>query len=528
LTDWVPKEHGRDRRGLQRRVVRGLTWTLIDTWGSQLLGLVIFAILAHLLQPEDFGLVALAAVFVALGQLFADQGLGDAVVQRPSLTRRQLDTVFWAAMATGSVLFVVGFVLAGPVARLVGEPRLEPILQVLSLVFPLVALSSIQMGLLRREMAFRGLAIRKLAAVATGGAVGVAMAFADFGAWALVGQQLASAVVSVVLLWAVSPWRPSFAFSAPDFRALFGYSINVAGGDFLGFLSRNMDNLLIGVFLGPFQLGLYAIAYRILDTSQQLLLAAARRLVFPSLARLQHDMERLRRAYMRVSQLSATVTLPSYLGLALVAPEAVTIIFGQKWAAAGVTASILFLIGPVQTIQSFSGAVWNAVGHPEITLRFRLVSTVTNVTGFLIAVLVFGDIVAVAAAYTIRGYALLPLNLYWMRRYVGLSIRELLLQLRGPTVAAMVMAAAVIAVKLAISETVHDAVLLAVEVLSGAVAFTVALFVVERPLLLEVVGIAAQAIPGGERLASRFGLPVLARGDVEPFTDVPPIGPDID
>jgi PST family polysaccharide transporter len=354
------------------------------------------------------------------------------------------------------------------------------------------------------------------------------MAFANFGAWALVGQQLASAVLSVVLLWAVSPWRPSFAFSAPDFRALFGYSVNVVGGDFLGFLSRNMDNLLIGVFLGPVQLGFYAVAYRILDTSQQVLLSAARRLVFPSLARLQHDMDRLRRAYMRLSQLSGTATMPSYLGLALVAPEAVTVIFGQKWTAAGVAASILFLIGPVQTIQSFSGAAWNAVGHPEVTLRFRLVATVTNVTGFLIAVLVFRDIVAVAAAYTIRGYALLPLNLYWMRHYVGLSIRELLLQLRGVAVATLVMAAAVTAVKFAIAGHVHNAVLLAVEVLAGAVSFTVGLFVVQRPLLLEVVGVAAQAIPGGERLVSRFGLPVHSRTDVELVSDVEPIGPDID
>ena len=158
----MPSEHGRERGALQKRVARGLFWTLIDTWGGQLLSLVIFAILAHLLEPADFGLVALAAVFVALGQLFVDQGLGDAVIQRQSLTRRQIDTAFWVALATGSLLAVVGFFLAGPISSLLGEPRLEPILQVLSLTFVGVALASIQVAILRREMDFRRLAVRKL------------------------------------------------------------------------------------------------------------------------------------------------------------------------------------------------------------------------------------------------------------------------------------------------------------------------------------------------------------------------------
>src|SRR6188508_1045055 len=163
---WTPSEHGEESGALQKRVARGLTWTLNDTWGSQLLALLIFAMLARLLNPADFGLVALAAVFVALGQLFADQGLGDAVIQRRVLTRLQLDTAFWAAMATGGLLTALGLLLAGPISQLVREPRLEPILQALSLIFVLVALSSIQMGLLRREMDFRALAIRKLVAIA--------------------------------------------------------------------------------------------------------------------------------------------------------------------------------------------------------------------------------------------------------------------------------------------------------------------------------------------------------------------------
>src|SRR5687767_10457402 len=195
--EWRPSDHAKATGALQGRVARGLTWTLLDTWGSQLLGLFIFVLLARLLTEIDFGLVTLAAVFVAFAQLLVDQGLGDAIVQRPQLTRRQLDTAFWASMVTGLLITVAAVVLAIPISILLGDRRLEPIIQVLSIIFVLTALSSIQMGLLRREMAFRSLAVRRLVAVALSGVVGVGMALAGFGAWALVGQQIVSAAVSV-------------------------------------------------------------------------------------------------------------------------------------------------------------------------------------------------------------------------------------------------------------------------------------------------------------------------------------------
>jgi PST family polysaccharide transporter len=534
-SEWQPSTHGSERGGLQERVARGLTWTLIDTWGSQLLGLVIFVLLARLLLPVDFGLVALAAVFVAFAQLMVDQGLGDAVVQRPTLTRRQLDTAFWASILTGLIITVAGVVLAIPIAIVLGDRRLEPILQVLSATFLLTALSSIQMGLLRREMAFRSLAIRKLTAVALSGVVGVGMALAGFGAWSLVGQQIANALVSVVMLWAVTPWRPSLEFSRQDFRELFGFGIHIVGGDALNFVSRNTDRLLIGVFLGPVALGLYAVGYRILDTSQQILVNAARRLVFPTFSRLQHDRERMRRAYSRMNRASSTLTLPGYVGLALVAQEAIVVLFGGRWAVSGPVATMLFLIGPVLTVGAFSGALFNAVGHPEVTLRFRLVTTAVNVAGFLIAVLVFRDILAVAMAFVLRGYLLLPLNLYWMRVYGGIPIREHLLELRGVAVATAVMAAAVLLVKLALLGHVHAAVLLVTEVGVGFIVFAVALSVFERALVAELVSVAAQAIPGGVRIARLLHVPLAPDGRTKTRsnleTDIPAsldTEPDID
>ncbi len=535
---WQPSAHGSATGGLQRQVARGMTWTLIDTWGTQLLGLVVFILLARLVEPADFGLVAFAALFVAFAQLLVDQGLGDAVVQRPTLTRRQLDTAFWASVLTGLIITVAVVVLAIPIAALFGDQRLEPIIQVLSITFVVTALSSIQMGLLRREMAFRSLAIRKLTAIALSGVVGVGMALAGFGAWSLVGQQVVNAIVSVVMLWAVTPWRPSFEFSRQDFRELFGFGIRVVGGDVLNFISRNTDTLLIGAFLGKLALGFYYVGYQILDTSQSLLINAARRLIFPTFSRLQHDPERIRRAYSRMNRASSALTLPGYVGLALVAQEATVAFFGNTWTDSGPVAAVLFLIGPVLTVQAFSGALFNAVGHPEVTLRFRLVTAITNVIGFLIAVLVFRDILAVAAAFVLRGYLLLPLNLVWMRNYAGIPIREHLFELRGVAAATGVMAVAVVLVKLALLGHVHSAVLLVVEVVVGVVVFGVALLLVERSLVADIVGLGGQAIPGATRIARLLRLPIAAvparsaaspeQPEAEPAVDLPGLASEED
>jgi PST family polysaccharide transporter len=500
---WTPAEHGTQQGSLEKRAARGLTWTLIDTWGTQILGLVVFAILTNLLRPDQFGLVALAAVFVAFAQLFVDQGLGDALIQRKSVSRSQIDTAFWVAVGTGLVLTVVGIVLAGPISALLDQPDLAPILQVLSFIFVFVALSSIQTALLRREMRFRGLAIRRLAAVLVGGIVGVAMAVAGYGAWALVGQQLAAAATTVVALWTVSPWRPGLRVERAEFRSLFSFGINVVGSDILTFLSRNVDRLLIGAFLGTTALGFYAVAYRILDTSQNLLVSFARKLAFPIFAQLQHDVMRLRRAYGRVTRALSVVMLPGYIGLALVAQEAIVVIFGNQWAESGPVAAVLFLIGPVLSIQLFTGALLNGVGHPEITFRIRLVTTVVNVIGFFVAVFFFRSILAVAAAFVIRGYLLMPLILWATAKYAHVDRRSQIVALRGPAIATALMAVAVIAVKVLLLPTLQTWQLLLVEVLTGVVAFALALIVVDRDLIREVLTFGLQVLPGGRRLAKR-------------------------
>jgi O-antigen/teichoic acid export membrane protein len=507
---WLPTAHGSEKGSVRRRAARGLTWTVVDTWGRQLLNFLIFIVLARLLTPADFGLVALATVFVAFAQLVVDQGLGDALIQRREVDREHIDTAFWVAVATGTLLTGVGVVIAIPLAAVLGEPDLAPILQVLSLTFLLSALSSIQIAILRRELAFRSLAVRSLVAACGGGVIGIGMAVLGYGAWSLVGQQIGSAAFSVVTLWGVSAWRPGQRVSRTHFRQLLGFGVNVVGSDILNFLSRNVDNLLIGVFLGTLPLGLYSVAYRILTMTQVMLVNVARKIAFPAFARLQHDSERLSKAYLGVTRVGSVGILPGYIGLALIAPELTLTVFGHRWADAGPVASILFLIGPVLTLQAFSGALLNAAGHPNIVLRFRLITTVTSIIGFAIAVR-FG-ILAVAAAFVIRGYLLLPLNLYWVRRYAAIPVRDYLTQMRGVALATVLMAAVMLGLRLVIPEDLGRLLFLLSEVAAGGLTFVAVVLLVERSLFHQVLRVGRLVLPAGGRSPGGGGGEVVPSG----------------
>ena len=478
---------------LTGRVSRGLTWTLVETASQQGLNLLVFLILARLLSPTAFGVVALASVFVAFAQIFIVQGLGFALIQRHDLEASHVDSAFWASIAISVFLTLVMSAIAGPVAALLNEPDLGPILQLLSLTFILFGLSSVQIALLRRTIAVRELAVRAVLAVSGGGIVGVALALMGAGAYALVGQQITFALLTVLAVWWLTPWRPRFRYSLPRFLELVRFGTSVIASDVLSFIGRNADNLLIGVFLGTVPLGFYAVGYRILDVTQTLLANVARNVAFPALSRLQADAARMRTAYLRIARISGALIIPGYVLLALVAPELTVVLLGDRWTESGRVVAILFLIGPALSVQAFSASLLYAADFPNVVFRFRLISTVVNVAGFLIAVR-FG-ITAVAAAFVLRGYLLLPLLLRWMDRHAEVRTREFLLQLVPVASSTLVMACMVLLVRIIGGASEASVVQLAVEMLVGLSSFVGSMWVIGRSNLRELVGLLVDASP---------------------------------
>jgi O-antigen/teichoic acid export membrane protein len=456
--------------GIRARVLTGLAWKVFSQTIRQGSRIVVAIILARLLAPHDYGLAAMVLVFSTLGFIFSDLALGAALVQRQKLSDADRSTMFWTSAAAGTGCMLVGIALSGPIATFYGEPAVRTLFAALSVGFLITSLGTTQRAVLERELDFRSLELRQIAATLVGAAIGIGIAIGGGGAWAIVAQQLAMAVVSTVLLWIACPWRPRFAYSVASLRDLGGFSGNVFATRLLFYTSRNLEKLLIGRFLGPVSLGAYAIAYNLMLVPLERVAAPIQEVLFPAFSRMQDDVRRVGMLWLRANRFVAAVTLPVMLGLIVVAPDFVVVVLGSKWEAATTVIQILAWVGLLQSLVRLNSSVLQARDRTDILLRWSLLITAANAVAFVVG-LQWG-IVGVAAAYALTNTLLQPFNTWLTARAVEMSLREFVAGLAGIAQAAAVVPMTVLPLRLALVEQeVPAAARLPILIAAGAVAF---------------------------------------------------------
>ena len=495
---------------LQQKAAKGIVWSVIQKWGRELISLLILMILSRLLDPEAFGLVALATIFTTFVEIFLDQGFGAAIVQRDDLTREHLDTAFWTSVLTGVLMAVVGIAGAGLVATFFGQPELAPIVQWLSLTFILGGLSSTQMAVLQRDLAFKSLAARSLAATVAGGVVGVALAFAGFGVWSLVAQKLAIGLVGIVVLWRASDWRPGLNVSKKHFRELFSFGLSILGSKSLVFFSRRTDDFLIGYFLGPTMLGYYSVGYRLLLVLMRVVTGITNAVAFPTFSRLQENPERMRRAFYKVTQYTSLLSIPVFIGLAILAPELVPALFGEQWLPSVPVMQVLSLIGILQSVLAFNGSVIKASGKPSWYFGILFLTSLCSVIGFLIAVR--WGIVAVAASFVIVGYLLAPLSYIAVHKLIEIEFRTYLRQFIAPFIAALFMVLVVVGLRVLLeSQGLHTFLEVAILVAAGSLTYLLVIALIARRLAWQMLELIRLVLPDGNLKDMLGKAPYLSR-----------------
>lgn len=422
---------------VKKKTIQGFFWSGLQNWGSQAGSFIIFLILARLLTPEAFGLVALSNVLINFMQIFLNQGFAQVLIQKQNLESRDINTVFWTQVFTGTLLTTITFTSAILLSKIFRQPFLIPILQVLSLLFIINAFSQIQAALLRRDFKFKIMAIRSLLGILIAGIVGVGMAFLGYGVWSLVGQQLTYELMGVIVLWTASNWRPKWEFSWAALRSLLLFSINVLGYKLVEFFNQRTDNLLIGYFLGEVALGYYAISHRILEVMTQLLIGTLNQVALPTFSRLQSDTQGFIAAYYRVTQFTSLIAFPVFFAVIILSPELVVSLFGQKWTNAIPILQIIPLAGMLRAITVFQRSAFVALGQPLLQFKLGLLNATLNIIACLIAVQ--WGILAVATAYVLSDYLVLPLGQWLLSRLISLSWKTYLSQFIAPITSTVIM-----------------------------------------------------------------------------------------
>lgn len=479
---------------LREKAAKGILWSVIQKWGRAAISVVTFVVLSRLLSPEAFGLVALATAFTVFIELFLDQGFGAAIVQRAELEPEHLDTAFWINILAGILLTAALIAGSGLVAAFFEEPRLAPVLRWLSISFILSALSSTQTSILQRKLAFKNLAARSLGATAVGGVVGIGMAFAGFGVWSLVGQDLVTNLAGAIILWRASDWRPRFNVSVKHYRELFNFGVSIVGNHALTVIIRRSDAFLIGYFLGPALLGFYTIGYQLLLVIIRLVTEVTNSVAFPTFSRIQHEPERMRRAFYNVTQYTSLFAFPVFIGLAVVAPELVLAAFGEKWAPSIPVMQVLSLIGILQSVLFFNGSVIKASGKPSWQFGIMLINAVCSIIGFLIAVR--WGIVAVAASFVIVGYLLAPISYIAVRRLIQIDFRTYLWQFAPSLSASLMMVVVIMGLKYIFRDQSLNVYLeLSIYLLSGVLTYVLVIGLTARQLYQELIGLVGLVLP---------------------------------
>jgi O-antigen/teichoic acid export membrane protein len=444
---------------------------------------VVFVILGRLLDPQDFGLVALAGVFVGLLTVFGDFGFATYLVQARNIDQRGISTVFWSGLMLSSAI-AVGLAGASPlIAEVFDTPELAPVLAVLSIGIVIHAFSATPSALLKRELAFRTLAMRSILATILSSVAAVVLALAGVGVWALVAQALVLNTVSAVVLWLAGHWRPSWAFDRAFAKQAMSYGSSVLGIQLVGQLRRRGIDLVIGAVAGTIVLGYWTVATRILAVIFDTVVQAISAVSTPVLARLQDDLPRLRRAYTLAVSTSLALITPMLVVLLVTADDVIVLVFGNQWDASVPAAQIMSIATLFTTMAYFDRGLMLAVGRERWELFISLGAAVARLV--FVGLVASNGLTAIAIACLLQVVVTWPLRLRVTARVLDMPVLPFALR-QGRTLLAGAISAAVALVLLAVlPDSTRDWLAVSLGVLAIAATYPALLWLLNRRALIE-------------------------------------------
>ena len=396
-----------DALTLKQSAISALKWNYLGMFVRSGCGLVIGIVLARLLGPKPFGMVAIAGLVIGLGTLIADFGFGAALVQPKEISNQEIRFAFSVQVLLGAVVSVAGICLAGVIARAFHQPAVTPVIQVLMLSFLLQSVGLTASSLLRRMLAFKAMQTAQVGSYIAGYlAVGIPMAYLGYGVWALVAAQMVQTALNAALLYNASR-HPVMPLLSLRYRKLVSFGGKVIGTNLANWTIYNLDTAIVGRCFGVFDLGLYNRAFVFATTPVNGAVIGLQQVLFPGSARAQDEPEKLRRAYLGALAILALVTVPAYAAVA-VAPRTILVaLYGQQWAPAAPLLTAFAVAMPFYGMMAVAGPLLWGMGKVGCELRVQLLVGVAAVASFLLA----SQVSVLALAWAVAGIYLLRLIL---------------------------------------------------------------------------------------------------------------------
>jgi PST family polysaccharide transporter len=426
--------------GLGRASLHGGVIFVIARGANIFVQLASTIVLARILSPHDFGVVAVVLALIGIAPFLIDLGTSEASTQKTLITPEQISTLFWLNIAIGLALTVLLIGSSGVIARIFGEPSITGIAVALSVTFVLNALFTQHSALMRRAMQFRRIAMIDISANLVGSIVSVTLALSDWGFWSLVAKPIVTAAWTAAAVWINCRWVPGRPRLSPDARELVGFGLGVTGFTLTDYLAKSADRIAIGYFQGVGPLGYFQNAFTIYSNVISILADPTHNIAATSLSKLRGDIAALKRAWERALSTLSFFSVPAFAILAVIGQDFVVLLLGQKWAPAGSLLCIFAVRGIAQSIERTMGWLHVAAGRADRWMRWGVYSALVQLLALAVG-LPFG-VTGVAVAYTVVMFVLFVPALVYSGRPVGIYGGDVLRAVGPQTIAGLVAVAA--------------------------------------------------------------------------------------
>lgn len=358
---------------LKEKTIIGLFWRFGERITAQAISFVVSIVLARILVPEQYGIVAIVTIFINLANVFVTSGLGTSLVQKKDTDELDFSTMFWSSIGISIIIYIIIFCCSPLIARIYNNELLTIVLRVMGLEIPIAAINSIQQAYVQRKMIFKKFFFSTIIGTIISAFVGIGMAIKGFGVWALVGQYLTNSIIDTFVLVITVKWRPHFQFSIKRFKTLFSYGWKIMVASFIGTVFDQLRGLIIGVRYSSADLAYNNKGEQIPSLLSTNINSTMESVLFSSISKVQDDKVKVKNAIRRLMKISSFVIMPLLFGISAIADSLITILLTDKWSACIPYLRIVCIQQSFGILNTVNMQAIKAIGKSDITLKLEFI-----------------------------------------------------------------------------------------------------------------------------------------------------------
>ena len=412
---------------LNQKVKRGTFWAFISHGSNSVLSLVTTVVLARLLSPKDFGVVAIAMVVWEFVRLFGNVGVAAKLIHQQGDVDRYASAAFWLNILVAFCLAMLTVLISPFAARFYNSELVRPMIILLALGFLVNSFGSVHSTLLNKALDFKKRSVIEVVVNSITNIITIIMAFAGYGVWSLVIPRVLCSPIQVFAFWSVCPWRPNLEFNLSHWKEIFGYGKYILGANLLRYVNINGDYMVIGKLLGSYELGLYTFAYHLANWPVKNIVYIVNGVAFPAFSTLQNDVNRMKEVFLKITRLLSLVSFPLLIGLLAVSNELIPVVYGEKWNRSIIPLQIIIGFALLISFNSLAGQVVLAVGKPNIDFKFNAIQVPLLLVAILIGVSygIVGVAVGMSVVVGLLGLIFLKISIGLINLNLGNVLRSL-------------------------------------------------------------------------------------------------------